>query len=164
MHLNAGLTTPSAQPLLVSTLEGLQCSLAQPTVKKEPITVEMLEVMVRNANSSGFLSGLRLITGISSVTEQSKTDQLRQGSELLIVRTNSINCPVTMLECYMERTFFCPIQKTKNGETLRQSGKISYSCLRDLFNKNGLHNCRVWAPHSWRSYYCCQRRDPGQTV
>ena len=37
-------------------MEGLQHTLAKPIVKKEPITVEMLEVMVRDANSSGFLS------------------------------------------------------------------------------------------------------------
>ena len=53
-------------------------------------------------------------------------------------------------ECFLIR----PIQKTKNRETLRQSGKISYSCLRDLFNKKlnslgfavaefGLHSLRA---------------------
>ena len=151
----------------------------------------MLEVMVRDANSSGTLSDLRLITacllGFSgflrfnelinlrpcdcSITEemlkihirQSKTDQLRQGSEVLIARTGSSTCPVAMLKRYMDRTstrwndecfLFRPIQKTKNGETLRQSGKISYSCLRDLFNKKlnslgfaatefGLHSLRA---------------------
>ena len=30
---------------------------------------------------------------------------------------------------------FRPIQKTKQGEVLRESGQISYSCLRDLFCK-----------------------------
>ena len=191
MHSSAGLTTPSSHPLVRATLEGLQRTLANPIVKKEPITVEMLEAMVRDANSSGTLSDLRLITacllGFSgflrfdelinlrpcdcSVTEEmliihicrSKTDQLRQGSELLIARTNSSTCPVAMLERYMDRTstqwndkcfLFRPIQKTKRGETLRQTGKISYSCLRDLFNKKlnslgfaaaefGLHSLRA---------------------
>ena len=47
-------------------------------------------------------------------------------------------CPVAMLERYMAITgiswsnqgfFFRLIQKTKNGELLRDSGRISYSCL-----------------------------------
>ena len=172
MHSSAGLMTPSSHPLVRATLEGLQRTLAKPVVKKEPITVEMLEVMVRDANSSGSLSDLRLITacllgflGFLRFNElinlrpcdcsisgemlkvciwQSKTDQLHQGSELLIARTKSSTCPVAMLECYNERTstkwsdecfLFRPIQKTKNDETLRKSGKISYSCLRDLLNK-----------------------------
>ena len=191
MHSSAGLTAPSSHPLVRATLEGLRRTLAKPIVKKEPLTVEMLEVMVRDMNRSGSLSDLRLITacllGFSGFLRfnelinlrpcdcsisgemlkirirQSKTDQLRQGSELLIARTKSITCPVAMLERYMERTstkwndecfLFRPIQKTKNGETLRRSGKISYSCLRDLFNKKleslgftatdfGLHSLRA---------------------
>jgi len=43
-----------------TVLEGLRCSLAKPIVKKEPVTVEMLEVMVRNAEESGTLSDVRL--------------------------------------------------------------------------------------------------------
>jgi len=69
---------------------------------------------------------------------------------------------VAMLECYMARAdmrweddcyIFQAIQKTKNGETLRESGHISYSCLKDLFKKMselgfkatefGLHSLRA---------------------
>ena len=94
--------------------------------------------------------------------EHRKTDQLRQGDEVLIARTKSDTCPIAMLECYMLRTgmtwsdhrfLFRPIQKTKKGESLRPSGQISYSCLRDLFSKKldslgfpssdfGLHSLR----------------------
>ena len=35
---------------------------------------------------------------------QSKTDQLRQGDELVIARTGNLTCPVAMLERYMNRT------------------------------------------------------------
>ena len=53
-----------------------------------------------------------------------------------------------------QRFLFRPIQKTKRGETLRESGQISYSCLRDLFRKKlsclgfspdnfGLHSLRA---------------------
>ena len=52
------------------------------------------------------------------------------------------------------RFLFHPIQKTKQGEVLRESGQISYSCLRDLFRKKldylgfavsgfGLHSLRA---------------------
>ena len=49
---------------------------------------------------------------------------------------------------------FRPIQKTKNGESLRETGRISYSCLKDLFKNKvsklgydaadfGLHSLRA---------------------
>ena len=93
---------------------------------------------------------------------KSKGDQLRQGDEVLIARTGSRTCPVAMLERYMTRTatpqddqrfLFRPIHRSKNGEEPRSTGKISYSCLRDLFRKKlsslgfnvndfGLHSMR----------------------
>lgn len=53
-----------------------------------------------------------------------------------------------------QRYLFRPIQRTKKGEGLRQSGKISYTCLRELFKKKvadlglppsnfGLHSLRA---------------------
>jgi len=93
----------------------------------------------------------------------SKTDQLRQGNELLVARTRSRTCPVAMLERYMAMTgiswsdqafFFRPIQRTKNGESLKDSGKISHPCLWDLFNKKlsklGFPSCD-FSPHSLRA-------------
>ena len=93
----------------------------------------------------------------------SKTDQLRKGDEILITRTGRSTCPVAKLEEYMERTgtakqdkrfLFRPICKAKSGDKLRESGCISYSCLRDLFKmklrqlgydpaKFGLHSLRA---------------------
>ena len=75
---------------------------------------------------------------------RSKTDQLRQGDSVVVARTGTSTCPVAMLEQYFARTgisvnderfLFRPIQHTKNGEVLKGAGKISYSCLRELFNK-----------------------------
>jgi len=43
------LGTPSSHPFVKTTLEGLRRSLAKPVVKKEPVTVEMLELMVKDA-------------------------------------------------------------------------------------------------------------------
>ena len=147
--------------------------------------------MVHDANKSGSLSDLRLVTacllsfaGFLRFDEminlrpcdftfsegmlkihivRSKTDQLRQGNEVLVARTNTNTCPVAMLERYMQRTtmslddvrpLFRPIQSSKKGESLRDAGKISYSCLRDLFRKKladlgfppdefGLHSLRA---------------------
>ena len=93
----------------------------------------------------------------------SKTDQLRKGDEVAIAQTGNITCPVAMLETYMlrtgmawtdERLLFRPICKTRKMEKLRESGSISYSCLRELFRKKlreldydpdrfGLHSLRA---------------------
>lgn len=57
----------------------------------------------------------------------SKTDQLRQGDEVLLARMQSCTCPVAQLEKFMAvyyiprsdlRFILRPIQKTKNGEVL----------------------------------------------
>ena len=191
VHASAGLSSPSVDPFVKATLAGLQQSLAKPTVKKEPVTVDMLEAIVKDADKSGSLMDLRLATACLLAFSvflrfseliclrpcdfeisqemmkikilQSKTDQLRQGDELVIARTANCTCPVSMLERYMRRTrmsqddqryLFHPIQRTKNGEGLRQSGKISYTCLRELFKKKvadlglppsnfGLHSLRA---------------------
>ena len=47
---------------LKATLAGLQHELAKPVVKKEPMMLEMLEVIVADTNGSGTLSDLRLAT------------------------------------------------------------------------------------------------------
>lgn len=160
-------------------------------VKKEPITVEMLEVIVSEAQRSGSLADLRLATAcvlgfagflrfnelvnhkrsnleiqddmLRIHIEHSKTDQLRQGDKVLIAKTGSNICPVALLESYMKQTgtlwddhrfLFRPIQKTKRGEILRESGQLRYSCLRDQFRKKldylgfpsadfGLHSLRA---------------------
>jgi len=35
-----------------------------------------------------------------------------------------------------QRYIFRPLQRTKNGERLRETGRLSDTCLRDHFNKN----------------------------
>ena len=132
MHSTAGLIPLHVDPFVKATLEGMQRLLARPVVKKEPATVEMLEAIVDDADKSGSLSDLRLATacllgfsGFLRATEvlnlrpcdcelsgdmmkihilTSKTDQLRQGDELVVARTGSSTCPVAMLERYMAIT------------------------------------------------------------
>ena len=128
VYSTAGLSSPSLHPFVKATLEGLQSSLAKPVMKKEPITLEMLEAMVDDANESGSLSNQRLVTAcllsfagflrydelinkrpfsqlmLSIRVVRSKANQLRHGDEVLVARTNNRTCPVAMLECYMHRT------------------------------------------------------------
>ena len=74
----------------------------------------------------------------------SKTDQLRKCDKLVIAKTHNKTCPIAMLESYLsetgillsnERWLFRPICKSSKSEKLRESGCISYSCMRDLFKK-----------------------------
>jgi len=53
---------------------------------------------------------------------RSKTDQLRLGNSVVVARSETLTCPVAMLECYLsgaatvagdERFLLCPIQSTK---------------------------------------------------
>ena len=62
VHSTAGLSSPSSHPFVKATLEGLQHSLAKPVVKKGPITLKMLEAVFDDANESGSLSDLLLVT------------------------------------------------------------------------------------------------------
>ena len=190
VHSVSGLDSPTTHPLVKATLSGLQRTLAKPVVKKETKTIEMIEAVVRDAERSGSLSDLRLATacvlgyaGFLRFSElvnltpadfevsgemmkirikHSKTDQLRQGDEVVIARTGSRTCPVAMFERYLQRVgmskgdgrfLFRAIQRTKNGESLRESGSISYTCLRSVFLRKmtslgfpahefGLHNMR----------------------
>ena len=114
--------------IINSMIDELQRSLAKPTVQL--LCMEMLEAIDTDAQQSGSLSDLRLAmvcllafasflrfselvnlkpTNIQiqgDVTrihiEYSKTDQLKQGDEVLISRTRSKTCPVAMVENYME--------------------------------------------------------------
>lgn len=71
----------------------------------------------------------------------SKTDQLRQGDEVVVLRSDSPTCPVSWIERYYrlagieasstERVFRA-ISNTKKGEKLRNYGSLSYTRVREL--------------------------------
>ena len=72
-----------------------------------------------------------------------KTDQYRQGNEIVIARTGNKTCPVLMMETYLslakvdlqsEEALFRPIIRTKQGAQLWKSGKLSYTRARELVN------------------------------
>ena len=190
-HNMGGITSPTDNPFVKTALEGLRRTLAKPIEKKEPITVDMLRAMVQDAKEHDTLSNVRLTTAcllafagflrfselvniracdltfsdclVKLYLPRSKTDQLRKGNEVVIARTESETCPVSMLEQYMRmakipkdsRLFlFRHITRTKEGERLKDGGVLSYSTLRDLFRakvkqlgypaeKFGLHSLRA---------------------
>ena len=137
----------------------------RPTIKKEPVAPQLLwrmaNVMVQQLAS---LLEIRTVTicllafsGVFCYNEitqircsdlqfsstdvrvrvqHSKTDQYRDGNEVLIARTGSSVCPVAMLERYMamanltpavENWLFRPLTATKHGHKLKQVGKMTYS-------------------------------------
>ena len=105
---------------------------------------------------------------------RSKTDQLRNGAEVVIAKTGSQLCPVRSLEKYMlqagiapsdSQAIFRPIARTKLGEKLRNSGRLTYSRLRECFKEKlkalgfpveqyGLHSLRAGEPQQQPTMVC----------
>ena len=129
-HEMAGLDSPTSHPLVHAALEGTRRQLGKPTVKKEPVTSEMLQSLVekfggRNASPTdlrglaicfrgyaGFLrydeiAGLRfsdvkvLEDHLELFIASSKTDKLRNGDSVLIARTGNSTCPVGIIRRYI---------------------------------------------------------------
>lgn len=190
-HSLAGIDSPAVNPLVQATLQGLKRMLAQPVRKKKPITPEILEQIAMDANKHPTLANLRLaaacllaysgflrfdelihIRGSDLTISQemmkiriphSKTDQYRQGDEILIARSFSSRCPVAMLEQYMTKgkipvddkeCLFRGIINTKRGERLRTSGSLSYTTMRELFKKKLMefgHPAEEFGLHSLRA-------------
>lgn len=129
VHGLAGINSPTNNPVVQKTLQGLKRTLAKPVQKKKPITKGMIENIVADTNSHPSLANIRLATAcllafsgflrfdelihiracditIDGVMAKihiprSKTDQFRQSSEVVIARSSSKTCPVNMVERYM---------------------------------------------------------------
>lgn len=128
-HDMAGITSPTSGVLVQTTLQGLRRLLAKPVQKKEPITIEMLRVMVDDADKNETLGNVRLtaacllaFAGFLRFNElvnilccdvsieadmlkicipKSKTDQMRKGDQVVIARSSTSTCPIKMLERYI---------------------------------------------------------------
>eukprot|EP00731_Ephydatia_muelleri_P002572 Em0001g2572a len=153
-----------------ATLSGLRRVLAKPKTRKEPITVDMLKAMVESVGPDSSLMEVRLLAMclISFAGFLSKTDQYREGSSLVVARTWTETCPVSMLER--------GITKTRTGEKLRKSGGLSYSRAREILlekitamgwdpSQFGMHSLRAGGAtavanrgvvHSRRYTMCCR--------
>ena len=73
----------------------------------------------------------------------SKTDQFREGASLVIARTGTPTCPVSMMQKYFNMAglshtadkLFRGIVSTKKGECLRRGGGLSSTRMRELLPK-----------------------------
>lgn len=130
-HEFAAVKNPCVDNWLKLCLQGCIRKVSTPIVKKEPITIEILQNLVtRFASENCCLGDLRLVTlfvlafaGFFRINEvlqlkrsdihvfdayctahisKSKTDTLRQGNEVLLARTNRVTCPVSLLERYFK--------------------------------------------------------------
>ena len=127
LHQTAGLPSIAGSPFIRAVLCGLQRNLAKPKVRKEPVTADMLSLLVGSLGQAPLLSDVHLaavllsyaaflrcdevsklrccdiVFSANSMSVQirsSKTDQYRQGDKVLIARTGSSTYPVAMMEHY----------------------------------------------------------------
>ena len=189
VHDIAGLQSLAGDAIVKSVVEGVRRLFAKPVVKKEPVTVEDLRAIVENSDLTDlgdvrtaalcllcFAAFLRFdeLAGLhcSDVIfadghlklriRKSKTDQYRQGDEVVLTESESPTCPVGMLKRYMalgevdrssEAALFRPITRSRSGVTLRRQGSLSYTRARELVkealkkagrdpDKYGLHSLR----------------------
>ena len=127
VHSLAGFQNPAVVPLVTLALEGHKRVTAAPTLRKEPITADILLMLLgSHGHSNATLADLRtlFISFISyagflrfddlikitrkdcSISQdcltihitKSKNDQFRQGSEVFIARTFRESCPVAIAE------------------------------------------------------------------
>ena len=130
VHTIAVLDDPTTHPLVAQVVAGAKRILAKPTVKKEPISADILGSLVqRFGQADASLADIRTlaiclisyagffrfseVSGLKEsdvviyqdhleiFVESSKTDQFRDGAWVVIARTNTELCPVAMLSRYM---------------------------------------------------------------
>jgi site-specific recombinase XerD len=127
----AGLQKITDHPLVSGLVRASHRMLGRSTVKKEPVSPEMLKALVtaRIKDKSPSLSDLRMValcligyagffrfselssikacdvkffpSYVSIFLESSKTDQFRQGAWIVIARSGQPTCPVKALEQYI---------------------------------------------------------------
>ena len=128
VHKMAGIESPTDSQLVQSVLEGLRRILSKPKVRKEPVSLEMLQAMVEAAGPTPSLSDVRLLAvcfvafagflrcdeliklrckdvsfneqGMVINIVSSKTDQYREGASMVIACTGTPTCPVSTMQKY----------------------------------------------------------------
>ena len=167
------LTNPCEDKLSKMILEGSKRILAVPVKRKEPLSVEMLRKIVTFYSSNSNLKSVRLCTlvilGFSGFLKYSeiadlrmkdiqifkehiqinikcsKTDQYRQGQNIIIAKTGSDLCPVSWVNKYIavanlipesEQYLFSPVKYIKSLDSYILSGtKLSYTRAREIFHE-----------------------------
>ncbi|XP_070579968.1 integrase/recombinase xerD homolog [Ptychodera flava] len=128
-HTLSGTESPTAHPLVQSTLEGCRRILAKPKSPKDPVNFEILSKLASSIGQSNNLSDLRLLcmclvsfAGFLRISEllnvkindisftdthmeikihKRKNDQFREGHSVVIARSGKITCPVAATERYI---------------------------------------------------------------
>ncbi|KAL5496817.1 hypothetical protein EMCRGX_G013177 [Ephydatia muelleri] len=139
LHGLAGLQQLGGLPLVKPTTEGLKRMLAKPTVRKEPVTADMLKDMVEATGTELPLSEVRLLAvclvafdgflhcnelikltfnaeGTVINVQSSKMDQYWECASLVIAHTGSVTCPVSMMERYFHMGM---LDRTSHGTLFR---------------------------------------------
>lgn len=160
-HDIVGLADPTKNSFVSSLQEAARRNAYRPVHKKEPISKEMIIelcnkyeecndiLIVRNMLMILFgFAGFLRFDEISALTfgdvkifedylvlyiRKSKTDQYRQGNEVLIAKGCSVACPVTMYSRYIELVgqedssffLFRPVFRSKNTCKLIYKNKIT---------------------------------------
>ena len=129
-HDICGFLSPTSSTLVINILESAKRILATKTVKKEVMTVDVLDSMYDRLYEHGNLKSQRIICAsllafagfmrssellgvmisdldfhasyLSVFLESSKTDKYRDGSRILIARTGTKLCPVVNVEKYIQ--------------------------------------------------------------
>ena len=184
VHSLMGLESPMEKPTVQATLQGLKRMLAKPVLKRKPVNTEMLADMIQDADKQPLLSNLRITTFnlltfagflrfdeaihiracdmefsagmVKILLPRSKTDQFRQGQEVLIARTNTPACSVAILKHYIavaeiivsSKSFlFRNMYKTACGEKLRPLGPLSYTTVfQEEVGRSGIPSGWFWPP------------------
>lgn len=129
VHSLAGLPSPTTNPMVKTALRGFKRLNSSAPTRKEPITPDILsKILLSHGHNNATLADLRIVficlvsyagflrfNDLSAVTRKdckitsdyltihlsrSKTDQFRQGSEVVISRTFKPTCPVAAAERY----------------------------------------------------------------
>lgn len=131
-HEINGLESPTDSKLVCNVLESGKRILGKPSVKKEPITIEIISLVHQRIFEHGNIKSQRIICAIllgysgfmrskellnikvsdisfqvsymSIFLETSKTDQYRDGSWVMIAKTGTNLCPVENMKYYLEWT------------------------------------------------------------
>lgn len=192
-HSIAGLNDPCSSKLVMSTKEGLIRCTARSVIKKQAFTADDMRTLVKHYSSLDNLSHLRFITmcllgfaGFLRFDElvnlkrsdvcidkdqaclrirHSKTDQRRQGSSVIIARTNTNTCPVKHLENYLihtdmvvssEQFLFRNIvyDKMTKRFVLKDGSHMSYTRAREILlcNIKAIgYDTKCYGLHSFRA-------------
>ena len=173
-HESAGLVSPTDNPLVNRVRDaGRRILGTKRGNRKEPLSIEILKDIIAGSDLSNTLQLRNVclyvlcyagffrseeVTGIRRShikffedhmiikVEKSKTDQLRQGDEVVIARSGGSACPVSILQQYLSRLnidpysdelIFRQLVKTKSSYKMVSKDKpISYSTFRDHLSKS----------------------------